>query len=381
MAEKKNVLIISASGNYGGMEVHILNILEGLHKDFNFFVVCPNGNIVSEYEKYAKVIKLFPKFDIDPIYILKIVRLLRILNISVVHTHELKAGVNGLIAASLLRLPLKISHQHTPISNWQVMSLQKRINALVYRLSVNKLASFEVALTSEIEKQKIKEGIKKEKIMVIPNGISLKTFNFPRKLKIKYRIEMCDKYGINPQNLIVGCISRLTVEKGHTVLIKALREMENAGSLSNIRFLFVGEGELRESLVRMVNSYNLANKVIFTGFVSEEEKVKILASLNIFIFPSLAEGFGIVLIEAMSVGLPCIVSDLPVLKDVAKESVLYFNSGEEKSLKEKVEKMAKSKSLREEFSKKALQQVKKYDIKKFWENYKKLYENTFSIPR
>ncbi|MBU1017251.1 MAG: glycosyltransferase family 4 protein [Patescibacteria group bacterium] len=379
MDTKKNILIVTNSGNRGGMEVHVLNIIEGLYEKFNFFVVCPKGNIVSEYEKYAKVIILRPKFDIDPVYILKLIRLFKILNISVVHTHELKAGVNGLIAGSFARIPLKISHQHTPVSNWQISPTKKKINRFVYKIFVNNLSSFEVALTPEIKKQKIGEGIRKEKIIIIPNGISLKAFNLPSKLKIKHRIEICEKYGISPQNLIVGNISRLTIEKGHSIFIKVLRELENEKKISNVKFLFAGEGELREELIRMVKSYGLPEKTIFTGFISEEDKIKVLSSLDVFVFPTLAEGFGIVLIEAMASGLPCIVSNLPVLQDVAGLAVLYFENGKEDSLKENLAKMISSKKMREEFASKSLAQVKKYDIKKFWESYNGLYENTLPV--
>ncbi|MFH1565732.1 MAG: glycosyltransferase family 4 protein [bacterium] len=374
MTDRKNVLIISNSGNRGGMEVHILNILEGLNTDFNFFVVCPEGNIVSEYEKYAKVINLCPKRDIDPIYILKLIRLFKILNISVVHTHELKAGVNGLIAASFAKIPLRISHQHTPISTWKINSIKKKVNTFIYKIAVNKLSSFEIALTSEIKNQKIAEGIKEKKLVVIPNGISLDLFNVSNKLKEKYRVEICEKYGIPPKSLIIGNVSRLTIEKGHTLLIKAIRAFENESKVNNVRFLLAGDGELKDELVRMVSSYDLSDKIIFTGFVSEEEKLKILSSLDIFVFPTLAEGFGIVLIEALAVGLPCVVSDLPVLKEVAGDSVRFFSQGEEKSLKEGIEEIVSDKNLQEDLSKRALLQVKKYKIESFWESYKSLYK-------
>ena len=380
MAEIKNVLIATNSGNCGGMEVHVLNILEGLHKDFNFYVVCPSGNIVSEYEKYAKVINLSPKFDIDPIYILKLVRLLKMFNISVLHAHELKVGVNGLIAASLAKVLLRISHQHTPISNWQISPAKKKMDAWIYKFFVNKFSDCEIALTSEIKRQKIKEGVCEKKLIIIPNGVDIKRFNLPTRQRSANRLEVCKKYDISPRDLIIGNISRLTIEKGHALLIKAVRILENEGKLNNARFLIVGDGELRDELMRMVKSYGLSGKITFAGFVSEEEKCIILTGMDVFVFPTLAEGFGIVLIEAMSSKLPCVVSDLPVLKDVASDSVLYFRQGDEKSLGEGLEKVIASRTLREKLSKESAKRAGNYDIRKFCILYKDLYENTLSIP-
>ena len=376
---KKNVLIISNSGNRGGMEVHVLNLLEGLSEDFNLFVVCPKGNIVSEYEEYAKVINISPKIDVDPFYILRLIRLIKILDIDVVHTHELKAGINGLIASSIAKTPLKISHQHTPISNWQINALKKKLDVFVYTMFVNLLSSFEIALTEEIKKQKMIEGIKEKKLVVIPNGVDLKALRMSDKVREENRGEVCERYGINERSLILGNISRLTVEKGHFLLIKALRELKNDGKLANVKILIAGDGDLKDEIVRMVKSYDLSDRVVFTGFVSEEDKFKILSSLDVFVFPTLAEGFGIVLIEAMSFGVPCVVSDLPVLKDVALDSVFYFESGNEKDLEEKISKIVADKSFRSSLSGKSTARVKKYDIKNFWESYNNLYENTLSV--
>ncbi len=375
MDEKRNILIVTNSGDRGGMEAHVLNILEGLNTEFNFFVACPYGNIVSEYQKYAKVINISPKLDVDPLFIFRLIRLIRSIEISVLHTHELKAGVNGLIAASFAKVPLRISHQHTPISSWQVSKFKKTINKFVYKFVVNKLSTFEVALTEEIEKQKMKEGINEQKLVIIPNGIDLKKLKILNKLKEKYNKEIRQRYGVGGRDLIIGNISRLTVEKGHAVLIKAIRELENEGKLAKVRFIIVGDGVLRNELERTVKSYGLSEKIIFTGFVSEEEKLKLLNSFDIFVFPSLAEGFGIAAIEAMALHLPSVLSDLPVLKDVCGDSVLYFEQGNVLDLKVKLEEMISNKKLREELSIKAGQRVKDYSIEKFWDKYKKLYSS------
>jgi len=375
MDQKKNILIVTNSGDRGGMEVHILNILEGLHNEFNFYVACPKGSIVSEYQKYASVINLSPKLDIDPLYIFRLVKIIRSAGISIVHTHELKAGVNGLIAASFAKVPLKISHQHTPISNWQISKLKKIINKFAYTLVVNRLATWEVALTEEIKRQKVKEGINPEKMVVIPNGINLKKLKVLSKLKERYNNEIRQRYGVGVSDLLIGNVSRLTVEKGHTVLIKAIRELENEKKINRVKFIIVGDGVLRDGLERAVKSCGLSERVIFTGFVNEEEKFKLLSSFDIFVFPSLAEGFGISVVEALASHLPSVLSDLSVLKEVIGDAALYFECGNTLDLKERLKEIISSKNLREELFAKAGERVKNYSIEKFWGRYRNLYSS------
>ena len=92
-----------------------------------------------------------------------------------------------------------------------------------------------------------------------------------------------------------------------------------------------------------------------------------------FVFPTHAEGFGIVLIEAMAMGLPCLVSDIDVLKDVGGDSVMFYKVGDPADLRNKLDRLVVDKKLQDNLSRKGKKHVQKYSMDKFWSNYKRLY--------
>lgn len=71
---------------------------------------------------------------------------------------------------------------------------------------------------------------------------------------------------------------------------------------------------------------DIAEKIVFPGFVDEEDKVAVYKLAHVFVFPSLYEGFGIPVLEAMSQGVPVLASDIPSLKEIAEKGALYFNT-------------------------------------------------------
>ena len=117
--------------------------------------------------------------------------------------------------------------------------------------------------------------------------------------------------------------------------------------------------------------------VTFAGLISEEQKPPFFHSLDIFVFPSLAEGFGLVLVEAMAASLPCLASDLPVLREVGGEAVEFFRTGDPVDLSEKLYGLYKDYSRREALGEAGRKRVNRnYTQEKFWQSYKGLYEGS-----
>lgn len=152
-----------------------------------------------------------------------------------------------------------------------------------------------------------------EKFCILPNGVNLDYFKPAAKdpaLTHKYQLK--DKKVI----LFVGALDSAHYFKGVNYLIKA---MENL-SREDIKLIIVGEGELRSVYEDMVNSYDLNNRVIFTGYVPDEELVKFYNLADIFVLPSIdkTEAFGMVLLEAMACAKPVVASSLPGVREVVE---------------------------------------------------------------
>ncbi|MFA6047679.1 MAG: glycosyltransferase family 1 protein [Parcubacteria group bacterium] len=114
----------------------------------------------------------------------------------------------------------------------------------------------------------------------------------------------------------------------------------------------------------MVEKYNLQDKVVFPGFIDEEDKAAVMKAANIFCFPSFYEGFGIPILEAMSVGTPVIASNIAPHKEIAEYAILYFDPESSQELADRINSLVGNDNLRRELIQKGLEQVKKFSWEK-----------------
>jgi glycosyltransferase involved in cell wall biosynthesis len=104
---------------------------------------------------------------------------------------------------------------------------------------------------------------------------------------------------------VIGHIGRFSPQKNHEYIIDIFREVNRRKR--NAALLLVGRGELEKRIADKVNKFRLADKVIFAGVRSDVNEL--LQAMDVFLFPSLYEGLGIVAIEAQAAGLPCVIAD------------------------------------------------------------------------
>jgi glycosyltransferase EpsF len=368
------------SSERGGAEKHAFDLVKGLYnRGHEVYVWCPEGTMVEEYRKVgASVVTIKIGLDIDPSYILALTKFLKEKRIDVLHAHELKAVGNALIGGFLAGTKVRISHTHTPISEWQISPLRKFVNIkLFYTPFVNLFASREIALTASRKRVKVKEGIRESKLEVIPNGINIDEFTIPQETKEEYRKEILKRHNIPQAAYVFGLIGRLSIEKGVPVLVEAFSNFFDSPTVDkdNTYLLLVGGGDLREELKTKIKELNMGGNIVLTGVpYTEEDKVKYLASFDAFVFPSLAEGFGLVLIEAMSMSLPVICSDLEVLQEVGGSTVVFFETENTENLSEKMfniySKRERLDSVKED-ARKRVEQL--YTMRAFIDSYEELY--------
>lgn len=115
----------------------------------------------------------------------------------------------------------------------------------------------------------------------------------------------------------------------------------------------------------LLGKLNLLDAVNFSGIVKQGDLKGYYEKADIFIFSSLIESFGQGLLEAMSNGLPCVVTDIPIFKEIGKDSVLYFKAGDSADLRDKLELLLKNYELRFELGRKAKIRAKDFS----WENH------------
>ncbi len=337
------------------------------------YVRCVDGPIVDWFKNSGAVVTTRPiKFEIDSAYVYSLAQYLKAEKIDVIHAHELKAAANSLLAGFLAGTKVRISHIHTPISEWKIPSFAKYLYTQVaifgYRIEVTLLSSMEIALTESRRKVKAKEGIPEAKLTVIPNTLDTSKFDLTHDQEESYRLEILNKYSIPKNSYVFGTVSRMTAEKGHSVLLKAFKRFLefSVENKENIYLLLAGGGTLEEELKKTAVDLGISDKVRFSGVFAAEDLVKFYKTFNSFIFPSLAEGFGIVLIESMYNALPTVSSDLEVLQEVGGSTVIFFETGNDFDLAEKMLSLYQKKDRINELGQAAKQRVLDlYEMDKF----------------
>ncbi len=119
-----------------------------------------------------------------------------------------------------------------------------------------------------------------------------------------------------------------------------------------------------ERLKKTIRQMKAEKLVNLAGFVPNEELAVLYQQASAFVFPSLSEGFGLPPLEAMSQGVPAIVSDIPVFREIYQEAAVFFDPFNPKDIAEKIKLVISNKKIREKMVKKGLEQVKKYSWKK-----------------
>lgn len=231
----------------------------------------------------------------------------------------------------------------------------------------------------EVESDNIREFSLKEKLYtadrscVIWNGsasgVDLSKFDISKKEQ--WNNEIRTKYGISENDIVFSFAARLTADKGINELLEAFTNLVE--KYDNIKLLVMGgmddSGSINNELVKIAKN---SGKVIFTGSVPDVERY--YAASDVFVAPSYREGFGLVVIEAESMALPAIVSNVPGQIDaiVPNETGLDCVVKSASSLQEKMEKLILDTELRKRLGANAQKFVEdNFEQKKLFEYLKK----------
>ncbi len=204
--------------------------------------------------------------------------------------------------------------------------------------------------------------LKRDKVVVIPNGVNLEMFT-----------ENNDRIVLegDPSILYVGHLSRL---KGVDILIRAVTKLSS--DLPNMKLHLVGNGNI-SSFADLSKKEGIEKYVIFHNWAKPSNIPSYYKSADICVFPSRHEGFGIVILEAMASGTPVIASDIPSFREIVSDGVdgRLFKSQDVDALSREVTSLYKNPNLMKVFGRNALEKVKNYSWEKIAEKYVSLYEH------
>ncbi|MZK52795.1 glycosyltransferase family 4 protein [Clostridium beijerinckii] len=247
----------------------------------------------------------------------------------------------------------------------------KRIKSDI-QYSVNR--ADKIVTVSESSKRDIIKflNVDEAKIEIVYNGVEYHKFNksYSEDEKSKIRV----KY--NLQDNYILYMGTLEPRKNIESIIEAfsLFKKEDTMSNQNTKLVIAGKkGWLFENIFNLVNKLSLKDEVIFTDYIEEEDKSLIYNMASLFVFPSLYEGFGIPVLEAMASSVPVITSNVSSLPEVAGDAAILVEPKDIKSIAEYMGKVLVDKELRNNLIKKGHEQAKKFT----WESSAKKLVNIY----
>lgn len=295
------ILHVVGAMNRAGTETMLMNIYRNIDREKVQFDFISYSQEEAHYDKEikelgGKVIKLSSTTSVK--------ELVNAINengpYEVVHAHTLFNSGIAMLAAKKCGIKTRISHAHTTLDNNS--SIVRKIYANGMRLLINKYSTKTLACSREAGKYLFGENeINKSKYSYFPNLINYEELlHKPEREVAKFK----EEYNLN-DGILIGHIGTLKESKNHKFLIEIAKYMTEQNI--DVKLLLVGDGSLRKELEDLTREYNISDRVHILGI--REDIDVILHSMDVFVFPSIFEGLGLVLLEAQAAGLPCIVSE------------------------------------------------------------------------
>lgn len=297
---KKVIVHVVNSKIFSGLENVACDIIKEMSDDYNFFYVTQSGPIV-EILKEMNI----QFYIINRMSIFEIRKMLKNLEPNFIHAHDFKASC--VCAMSTFKIPI-VSHLHNNCP-WL-----KKLHpySFIYLLCSKNIKKI-LTVSNSIEEEYIFSKIIKNKITCIGNPVStrkiLNRVDFKNK-KIKY--DIC-------------CVARITEQKNPYKFIRIISKIKDL--YPNIRCVWVGTGTLEDKIKKYCREKNVEKIIKFVGF--QKNPYEFMNSSKIFMLTSDWEGFGLVAFEALTLGLPCIVSNVGGLKNIVNYECGYLCNNED----------------------------------------------------
>jgi len=368
---KRISFLINSMGG-GGAERIVQLLLEQFAGDENLeiVVILLENKIVFQLPEGVGVVPLFSHLDnyIQKFFALfwgalKLRKITRQYKISAVLSFLERSNVVNVLARLLGSPHAVIISEHTnPTRGYRDRSIK---NGVVKFLLHNLYSRADkiIAVSGGVKKTLIEAfGIKEEKIQIIYDPCDIN--------KVKERsCELVDHPWFNEELPIIITVGRLMKAKGQWHLIRAFAIIR---SEMKCRLVILGEGKLRNQLEQLTRDLGIDEDVAFLGW--QENPYKYVARSTIFALPSIWEGFGIVLVEAMACGIPVVAFDCesgPTEILEGGEYGLLVPVGDEEALAATVSKLLRDDKLRAELTRKGEGRAKDFNINNVAREYKK----------
>lgn len=372
----------------GGISRVVENISQKLSKEDIVYVL----TLSDDYERIEdngnlKIIRT-PVYTINPLNFVEWVMLMNMSiaekamyiakkdgKFDIIHVHDWLMAFAGRIIKHSLRIPMVCTIHATESgrNNGIHNELQRFINDIEWWLTYE---SWKVIVNSNYMKNECERifRLTPDKCEVIPNGINFEEFS-----NVSYDIEFRRRFALDSEK-IVFFIGRHVYEKGIQILLEAFRIVLD--NYYDAKLIIAGSGPMFGELYGRAHAMGLGSKVLFTGFISDEERKKLFKVADIAAFPSFYEPFGIVALEAMAAKCAVVVSDIGGFNEIIEHgrNGMKFYCGNANSLADNILTLLKDDGLRKKISQNGFEDAKEiYSWGRITQKLRKLYTNIIQM--
>ena len=252
-----------------------------------------------------KVFRIDESHSLDWTILSQIKHLIVREKVDIIHTHEVRSDLFGLVAGKLAGVPV-MTTLHGWIENGLKGKLFTRIDKGILRLF-----DHVIAVSEKMKDEVLRFSVKPEKVSVLHNALVIE--NFSRNSEDR---SFREEIGVNGETLLVGNIGRLSPEKGQADFIRSAAKVISRHE--DARFVLIGKGDDKPHLEALSRSLGLDEKVLFLGYRSD--MVQVYNSLDIVVQTSYTEGMPNVVLEALAMEVPVIATDVGGTSEVIKNN-------------------------------------------------------------
>lgn len=305
--------------NVGGAEELLLTTLKHLDRSkFSPVVYCLNekGEIGREIEQIGIPVKSLNKkmHLLNLSVIFNLIRIFKKEKPDILHTNLFFANIFGRVASRFSGIKAVVATLHNPDYTYEDNGKQTfKIRKAIDRYSAIFSNTAFIAV-SDCVKQDFQRQLGFKNVKVLPNCIESSRYKRPDESLVR---EKRKELGVEDDDILILNVGRLHLQKGQVYLIEAFNLIRKDNS--KCKLLIIGKGIMERELRDKVDELRLRDNVIFSK--DRRDIPEIMHISDIFVFPSLYEGFGIALVEAMASGLPVIASDIEPLREIISQNV------------------------------------------------------------
>lgn len=349
------ILQTESSMNFGGQEMHTINLSLALLKKARFIIACNEGSAISQKAKQAglEVVHFNLKFSYNLLTVFKLVKFIKQNNIDIVSTHSGHDTWLGMMAAKICKIKF-IRHRE--------IGLKLKSSRLNF---VHALADYTITAGEQIRQMMIQNNrVHPDKIASIPAGIDDTKFN-----PVLYDKQKClDQFKLDKNKIYITMIAFLKGGKRHDMLLNIALSLHD--EFKNAVYLIAGEGEKRADIENFINQNNMQSYVKMLGHVTDTPQL--LMATDIFMLLSDNEGVPQVIPEALLMQKPCIATDVGSIKDLYHDGNFILTKLDEDEVKMALRELICSEEKRQSMQTKA----RKYILENFTKDKetKRVYE-------